>query len=176
VNDSPRPPRRRPWIAVAASTCLILMTFGCAERDPQAAPVKPATSNEPHPQVLPTIQMKLGTSTVTLMVADEDHERQMGLMHRRDMKPDEGMIFAFPAEAPRAFWMRNTPIDLDIVYLDRTGKVVSIRRMNAYSEATVPSGADAKYAIELNAGRAAELGLVVGQALDVPADVRDAAR
>ena len=69
------------------------------------------------------------------------------------MPADHGMIFVFRDESPRAFWMKNTLIPLDILYLDATGRVVSVKQMKPHDLTRVPSDGPAMYAIELNAGR-----------------------
>lgn len=90
-------------------------------------------------------------------------QRARGLMFRETMAPDAGMLFLFDREAPRAFWMKNTYLPLDILYLDRTGRIVSIARdTEPLSEAPIPSGAPAMAVLELNAGTAAALGIAPG--------------
>ena len=89
-------------------------------------------------------------------------------MFRASMPADHGMLFVFQRPEFREFWMKNTRIPLDILYLDATGQVVSVRRMAPYDETGVPSGAKAQYAIELNQGTAARVGARVGDRLAVP--------
>src|SRR5512133_1207345 len=95
---------------------------------------------------LRTVQMKIGSKQFTLEVADTDATRNRGLMRRDSMPSDHGMIFVFDDEQPLAFWMRNTRIPLDIMYLDRGGRVVSVKSMKPYDETSVPSDAAAQYA------------------------------
>jgi uncharacterized membrane protein (UPF0127 family) len=71
--------------------------------------------------------------------------------------------------------MKNTRIPLDILYLDEHGKVVSIHQMKPYDRSGVPSDGLAKYAIELNVGRASEVGAKVGDVLEIPANAREPA-
>ena len=90
-------------------------------------------------------------------------ERSRGLMFREEMAADHGMLFIFETEGDRYFWMKNTPLPLDIIYIDATGKIVSIAAdTTPFSEQTIPSGAPAKYVLELNAGTSAERGIGVG--------------
>src|SRR5436853_9719 len=89
----------------------------------RAQPVSPADYGLVH--------MQVGNQPFTLELAATDKTRQHGLMHRQSLPADRGMLFVFPDEAPRSFWMRNTLIPLDIVYLDSGGKVVSISQMKA---------------------------------------------
>ena len=119
-----------------------------------------------------TVRMQIGNQPFTLEVAATPKAQQLGLMHRESMPADRGMIFVFPDERPLSFWMKNTLIPLDIVYLDKDGKVVSVRQMKALDESSVPSGAPAMYAIELNQGAAARAGVKEGDTLEIPAGAR----
>jgi hypothetical protein len=89
------------------------------------------------------------------------------------MPGDHGMIFVFPDEQQRQFWMKNTRFDLDIAFINTQGQVVSIKQMKAYDLNTTSSDGAAKYAIELNLGAAAGAGLQVGEKVDVPAEAKD---
>ena len=162
---------RRTWCrapvlsaALALSMALSagLLGPGC-ERDKSAAPAGEYG----------IVRMQVGSQPFILELAATDKTRQHGLMHRQSLPPDRGMLFVFPDEAHRSFWMRNTLIPLDIVYLDRNGKVVSISQMKPLDESGVRSAAPAKYAIELNAGAAAKAGVKVGDVLKVPPAARE---
>lgn len=120
------------------------------------------------PPVLPTVTMQIGGKTYTLEVADNEKDRRRGLMQRDALPDDRGMIFVFNREAPLSFWMKNTRIPLDIVYVDAKGKVVSIKQMKPYDLGSTPSDGPAMYAIELNKGAAEKLGLKAGDTLVVP--------
>ncbi|MCB9965797.1 MAG: DUF192 domain-containing protein [Rhodospirillales bacterium] len=94
--------------------------------------------------------------------ATTEAERSRGLMFRKEMAGDHGMIFLFSDVRPRAFWMKNTFLPLDILFLDETGKIVSIRQGVPLSEDGIFSGAPAKAAVELNQGTAEMFGLLEG--------------
>jgi len=132
--------------------------------------------SQPPASGLPTVQMKLGSQTFTLEIANTAETRERGLMRRDSMPADHGMIFAFPSEEPQSFWMKNTLIPLDIVYIDAAGTIVSIRSMKPLDLTGIESGKPAKYAIELNAGIASAAGLKVGDKIKVPQTVTDAAK
>ena len=120
-----------------------------------------------------TVPMKVGTGTFHLEIADTPRKQQLGLMHRKSMAADHGMIFVFPDERERSFWMKNTNIPLDIVYADAAGKVVSVKQMKPLDESPVPSDGPAKYAVELNAGAAQRAGVKAGDVLEVPPEARE---
>jgi uncharacterized membrane protein (UPF0127 family) len=120
------------------------------------------------PGALPTTMLRLGNKTFVLEIAASSESRERGLMRRDSMAADHGMIFVFPSEQPLAFWMRNTRIPLDIVYINQAGKVVSIKQMKPYDTTEVRSDAPAKWAIELNQGAARDAGVKVGDVLEIP--------
>ena len=122
---------------------------------------------------LRTVQMKLGSRSFTLEVADTEATREHGLMKRDSVPEDHGMIFVFDADEPRDFWMKNTRIPLDIAYVDSTGRVVSVHQMKPYDLSATPSAAPAKYAIELNLGMLEKSGVKPGDRLDIPPEARD---
>lgn len=96
-------------------------------------------------------------------VARSPAEQARGLMHRVQMGPDEGMIFPMDPPRPASFWMRNTVLALDIIFVGTDGRVINIAA-NAvpYDETPLPSAAPVKGVLELNAGRAAALGIEPG--------------
>ena len=121
---------------------------------------------------LPTVPMRIGSKTFTLEIANDAAEREKGLMRRDSMPADHGMIFVFAGDQRLGFWMRNTRIPLDIIYVNANGVVVSVKQMRPYDTSTTYADAPAKYAIELNQGQAAAAGVKVGDQLTLP----DAAR
>ena len=122
---------------------------------------------------LPTVQMKLGSKTYTLEVANDDESRTRGLMRRDSMPQDHGMIFVFAQPQKRGFWMRNTRIPLDIVYITTDGKVDSVKQMQPYVEKTVSSEGEVKWAVELNQGQGAVAGIKAGDVVEIPEAARN---
>ena len=120
------------------------------------------------------VTMQLGGKTFTLEVARMDLSREIGLMFRDAMPADHGMIFVFPEASRLSFWMRNTRIPLDIVYVGTDQRIVSVHQMKPYDESQTTAAGPAKWAIELNEGTAAKLGLQAGQKLDIPAEALQA--
>jgi hypothetical protein len=121
---------------------------------------------------LPTVPMKIGSKTFTLEIANDTLEREKGLMRRDSMPAEHGMIFVFPGEERLGFYMKNTRIPLDIIFLNAGGVVVSIKQMRPYDVSTTYTDAPAKWAIELNQGQAAASGVTVGDQLTIPESAR----
>jgi uncharacterized membrane protein (UPF0127 family) len=153
-------------LAVGPSSWLV----GCKPDQPTAAATQPASAASN--SRLPTTRMGIGNETFTLEIAYRPEDQETGLMNRKSMPDDHGMIFVFPAERNLTFWMKNTLIPLDILYLDRAGRVVSVKHMKPLDESAVPSDGPAMYAIELNAGAAARAGAKAGDQIKVPDDLR----
>ena len=102
----------------------------------------------------------------TVEIADTPSKRAMGLQYRRELAADRGMIFLFPAETIQSFWMKNTPLPLDMIFINRERKVVGI------VEQTVPFsldprsvGAPSQFVLEINGGLAKRHGIKAGDAV-----------
>jgi uncharacterized membrane protein (UPF0127 family) len=101
-----------------------------------------------------------------LEIADDDYQRETGLMYRESMEKNQGMLFIFDREEPRGFYMKNTNIPLDIIFLNSQNKIVSItRNAKPKSLQTIPSEIPAQYVLEVNAGLADEWNLSEGDSL-----------
>ena len=116
----------------------------------------------------PQVQLRGKTFTVDLALTREEQAR--GLMFVEEMPEDRGMLFIFPREGMRGFWMRNTRIPLDILYFDSDLALVSmVENARPCAPAgrcpTLPSEGPAQYVLELNAGVAAALGVQRGDEL-----------
>ena len=111
-----------------------------------------------------TNQNRVSINDVTYWVelADDDNERAMGLMYRKKMSDNEGMLFICPDSQMRAFWMKNTLIPLDILYFDDNKKLINISENTPPCKNTstrcpnYPSTKPAKYVLEINAGLSAK--------------------
>jgi uncharacterized membrane protein (UPF0127 family) len=155
-------------VTLAARPLLRLVTLALLLGVPSCNTDEPADQGEAG-----VVKMKIGRETFSLEVADTPKKQQLGLMHRKSMPQDRGMIFVFPEEQERSFWMKNTLIPLDIIYLDAGGKVVSVKQMKPLDESSVPSDGPAKYAVELNQGAAKRAGVAAGDVLTVPEEARE---
>ena len=111
-----------------------------------------------------------GVRSYRVEVVDTYETRARGLMHRTDLDADQGMLFVYDNAGQVAFWMKDTPLPLDIVFLNRRGLVCSIAaNTTPFSLEHIPSGCAAQTVLEVNAGRAAADGLRVGTPARHPA-------
>ncbi len=102
-------------------------------------------------------------SKIDIEIADDDQQRELGLMMRRSMNEDNGMLFIFPFETFQAFWMKNTIIPLDILYVNAQNEIVKIyKNTEPYSENSLPSGKPAIYVVEVNGGYSDKYGINEG--------------
>ena len=110
----------------------------------------------------------------TVELAETQEKQALGLMFRDSLPDSHGMLFVFPAESLRSFWMKNTRISLDIIYFDEDLRLVSVaedaRPCRTQRCPSYHSEGPAKYVLELNAGKAAELGLRPGDLLELHLD------
>ncbi len=111
------------------------------------------------------LQLTLGGTQVTAEIADTPKERATGLMGRVSLVPDWGMLFVYPDEQPRSFWMKNTPLPLSIAFIDAAGRIVHITDMKPLTEVPVPSVHPAMYALEMNQGWFTKHGVMIGQTI-----------
>ncbi|MBT8063659.1 MAG: DUF192 domain-containing protein [Xanthomonadales bacterium] len=111
---------------------------------------------------------------LSVELAETREKQALGLMFRDSLPNDHGMLFIFPVESMQSFWMKNTRIPLDIFYFDEELRLVNVAE-NARPCRTsrcpgYPSTGPAKYVLELNAGKAAELGAGAGDVLELHLD------
>lgn len=120
-------------------------------------------------------QVTLANKSFNLELALTDAQIERGLMHRDSLPDDGGMLFVFPDAQVRSFWMKNCLIPIDVIYLDPTGRIVSIQNMTPPDPNTpenelplYSSRWRAQFAIELFGGRADKLGLKTDQIIKLP--------
>ena len=100
-------------------------------------------------------------------IADTDFDIQTGLMYRNSMEKSQGMLFVFDDVAERHFYMKNTKIPLDIIYINELNKIVSFQKnAKPFDETSLPSNLPAKYVLEVNAGLADTWAITVGDSIN----------
>ncbi|WP_336056428.1 DUF192 domain-containing protein [Nitratireductor sp. CH_MIT9313-5] len=109
-----------------------------------------------------------GRHSFQIEVADEPLERQRGLMHREKMSDDRGMLFVFDNDGRRSFWMQNTPLPLDLLFISSSGRIEAIEQGEPFSTASIAPDVTARFVLELNAGTAQKLGIEVGDQVEHP--------
>jgi uncharacterized protein len=103
---------------------------------------------------------------IDVEIAENEAEQAKGLMYRPYMPDSVGMLFIFQNVQPQSFWMKNTHIPLDIIYVDSNKKIVSIQKnTRPYSEESLPSYGDVQYVVEVNAGYTDLHGIKVGDSI-----------
>jgi len=146
----------RSDIRCIASAFLALLFF--------VASLAGATAQETFPtEKLEIISTAGKTQTFTVEVANSDSQRQQGLMFRKSMSDDHGMLFDFKEDRDVMMWMKNTFIPLDMLFISKAGKITHIHT-NAvpHSEDIISSNGPVRYVLELNGGAAKKLGITVG--------------
>ncbi|HET7764483.1 MAG TPA: DUF192 domain-containing protein [Burkholderiales bacterium] len=114
---------------------------------------------------LPTVELTAGIHLIHAEVADTFESRAQGLMFRKYLGPNEGMLFVFPQIDRPCMWMKNTLIPLSVAFLDAQGKIVSISEMQPQTEDSHCAAGPAKFALEMAGGWFASKGLKPGATL-----------
>jgi uncharacterized membrane protein (UPF0127 family) len=126
-------------------------------------------SDEPPPLRLERARLSVRGKTILVECARCPKEQARGLMYRRSLDEDEGMLFIYDSPRWLSFWMKNTRIPLSIAFLDSSGKIVQIERMRPYDSITRhPSSQPAQYALEMNQGWFERHGVGVGDVIKIP--------
>lgn len=114
------------------------------------------------------IELQLGRNILKTEVVYKPEDRQKGLMNRKDLKPDHGMIFVFEKEMKVSFWMKNTSIPLSIAYINKKGEILELYDLKPYSLESVPSRRSSIiYALEVNRNYFLENNIEVGDYIDL---------
>lgn len=155
---------RRVLLAVGVSFAMTTAAF--AQDIPRVA--DPSKCNVAQPEIKPlqplVIVTPKGRTNLLVEYAGTEKQRGYGMMCRKSSAPDRGMLFDFHKPQPQlAFWMRNTIIPLDLIYIRPDGRVLSIaRNARPMDESPIPSNGPARWVLEVAGGRAAQIGVLPG--------------
>jgi uncharacterized protein len=190
--DTPAPPSRpspegvtaQPAAASPAATSTPMPTFTPAAPPTSAAtpwvpptalagtPIPGAEATLTAAPVLTRTTLTITNSrgeqvNMTVEVADTEASRELGLMFRSSMPPDEGMLFVFEGDTTSAFWMANTILPLSIAFIDASGKILDIHDMQPLDRNTTSASAPYHYALETNQGFFRVHGIVAGNQVTI---------
>ena len=112
------------------------------------------------------VHFKSVSKSLDVEVANSDTKRRQGLMFRKDLAKDRGMLFLWPQSNTKCMWMKNTSLPLSVAYLSNDGVIQEIYNMVPFSEDSVCSANSTRIALEVNAGWFEENGIAVGDKLD----------
>lgn len=158
---------RKTWCATGAIFALMLGVFAYfAFQQSSLAEGQPMVlANDPAPL---TVMTGKGQRSFSIEVADDDGERAAGLMFREKMADDHGMLFVFERTQPVGFWMKNTPMALDLIFIGQDGQVKAVRRGEPFSEALIAPNDPVRFVLELKAGMAEKAGIKDGDVFRHP--------
>lgn len=153
--------------AMGLASLLIACSPQAAEQVPEATSAARATHPVSGLEIVPvTVTTQNGSHTFMAEVADTYEAQARGLMFRTEMGPDEGMIFPYEEPEVLSFWMRNTVLPLDIIFIGADGRIINIAEGVPYNEQSVVSERPGIAVLELNAGRSEELGIGPGDLVE----------
>ena len=148
--------------------CIGLLAYSCKE----SRKTKASISKDIVFKKEGTLQLKKSNTDslikiLDIEIADDAYQTQTGLMYRNSLQENQAMLFIFPDEQPRSFYMKNTRIPLDIIYISADSSIVSFQKnAQPFNETSLPSNANAKFVLEINAGLSDMWNLQVGDKIN----------
>jgi hypothetical protein len=153
-------------ITVAALGVFGLTISSCKEEKKTVKPVE-ITFKKEGELIIKKATTDSIIKSIDIEIADDEYQTQTGMMYRDSMKDSQGMLFVFPDAKYHNFYMKNTRISLDIIYIGSDKKIVSIQKnANPFDETSLPSDAPAQYVLEIKGGLSDAWKLEVGDKID----------
>ena len=157
---------RNRWIA-AILLSMMLQSYSCKKTSENKSLTKEVSFTKEGELTLKKATNDSIVATLDIEFANTEYETQTGLMYRRAMQINRGMLFIFENEIRRSFYMKNTEFALDIIFLNSDHEIVSIQKnAKPFDKSSLPSDAPAKYVLEINAGLSDQWGLEVGDLIE----------
>lgn len=152
------------WLAILATAAAL----GLAACQPTALTAPPVAIAESGLSLVPlTVSGPGGSHHFTVEVARTPAEQEKGLMFRRSLAPDRGMVFPFAQPEQATFWMENTLIPLDLIFIRADGSIANIAaNARPLDKSLIPSTGMVTAVLEISGGRAAQLGIQAGDRVD----------
>lgn len=145
---------------------LLTVLFGCEEKKETKVLTKEISFTREGVLSIKKAENDSVVARLNIEIADDEYQIQTGLMYRTSMAENQAMFFIFPDEAIRSFYMKNTDIPLDIIFINSEGKIVNIQKnTRPLDETSIPSEAPTKYVLEVNAGLSDRWGITKGDAV-----------
>ena len=149
------------------------------QKQPAPAPLIPDTEN-PLGSGLPTAQITLADQLYTVELAYTNASREKGLMLRKEIPANTGMLFIHDKEQELSYWMKNCLVDMDILFIKADGVITAIHTMTVLPDKNIadweipgyPSNGAVKYALEIGAGMAKKLGFKKGAKIEIPEKIK----
>ena len=141
----------------------LLSAYNCKETTENKVLTKEVTLKKEGELTIKKAENDSLLASLNIEIAETDYETETGLMYRKGMDPNQGMLFIFEHESRKIFYMKNTEFPLDIIYINSNLRVVSIQKnAQPYNETSLPSEGPAQYVLEVNAGLSDQWGLKGG--------------
>ncbi len=157
---------RKRWIA-AVLLSMMLQSYSCKETSENKSLTKEVSFTKEGELTLKKASNDSIVAILDIEFANTEYETQTGLMYRRSMQNDRGMLFVFENEIRRSFYMKNTEFALDIIFVNSDHEIVSIQKnAKPFDKSSLPSDAPAKYVLEINAGLSDQWGLEAGDLIE----------
>lgn len=156
----------RRKIISAFVLAFMLQAYSCKENGNEKVLTKEITFKKEGELTIKKAENDSILTTLDIEIAETDYETETGLMYRKGMDLNKGMLFIFETESRKAFYMKNTEFPLDIIYINANMKIVSIQKnAQPYNETSLPSEGPAKYVLEVNAGLSDQWALKAGDVI-----------
>ncbi|MBT8262666.1 MAG: DUF192 domain-containing protein [Bacteroidia bacterium] len=140
-------------LMLAAIICLANASGSCNETKEEKSITKEVRFQKEGELTLTKTSNDSVVATLEIEIAEGEYETQTGLMYRKSMQDDRGMLFIFDDEIRRSFYMKNTEFALDIIFINSENEIVNIQKnAQPLDQTSLPSAAPAKYVLEVNAG------------------------
>ncbi|NND63309.1 MAG: DUF192 domain-containing protein [Flavobacteriaceae bacterium] len=145
----------------------MLQSYSCKDNANEKVLTKEITFTKEGSLTLKKAETDSVVATLDIEFAESEYETQTGLMYRKSMDPNHGMLFIFKKEERKAFYMKNTEFALDIIYINSDKEIVSMaKNAKPLDPTSLPSDAPAKYVLEVNAGLSDQWGLEKGDKIE----------
>ena len=143
-----------------------LLLQSCKDETPKIIKTEPIAFQKEGELTLFKVESDSILGHLNIEIADNPYETETGLMYRKGMEEDQGMLFVFPAQAMHSFYMKNTEFPLDLLFIKNDMHVASIQEnAKPFNETSLSSGVPVQYVLEVNAGMVEKWGLQVGDSI-----------